>query len=228
MYECRGAQTTAMDGGRKSRAGSGDRERRREQLPESARTTAPNSPCPENTLQLTKRLLDLADDALCVGGKRMRAALFSGDLELRKALAPVLLRRGNAILQSFYQLVPAYRLAQGRADVKLVSRFYQRLLEAFFHLIELDETYFRRSPKRRGGAAGKSVIFGLLEHHGRVYTKVVQSVTAVELMCRIKGQIRIGLANLVTWVALPVNTLPDTSWPANSGRTPYPRQIHSK
>jgi hypothetical protein len=53
-----------------------------------ARATAPNSPCPENTPQLT-RLPDLADDALCVGGKRMRAALFSGDLELHKGLAPV-------------------------------------------------------------------------------------------------------------------------------------------
>jgi len=72
------------------------------------------------------------------------------------------LRREIAILQGFYQLQPAYRLAQDLGvDVKVVMRVYQRLREAVFHLteleggklkgeIELDEAYFggRRKGKR--------------------------------------------------------------------------------
>ena len=94
------------------------------------------------------------------------------------------LRREIAILQGFYQLQPAYRLASDLGlDIKVVSRVYQRLREALFHLceleggklkgeIELDEAYFggRRKGKRGRGAAGKSVVFGLLEREGRVYT----------------------------------------------------------
>jgi transposase len=87
------------------------------------------------------------------------------------------LRREIAILQGFYQLQPAYRLASDLGlDIKAVSQVYQRLREALFHLceleggklkgeIELDEAYFggRRKGKRGRGAAGKSVVFGLLE-----------------------------------------------------------------
>ncbi len=116
------------------------------------------------------------------------------------------LKREIEILKGFYQLVPAYRLAQDiGVDVKVVTRVYQRLREALFHLteleagrlkgeIELDEAYFggRRKGKRGRGAAGKSVVFGLLERDGKVYTKVVQSVTAGELMRHIKGHTRKG------------------------------------
>jgi transposase len=116
------------------------------------------------------------------------------------------LRREIAILAGFYQLVPAYRLAQDLGvDVKVVSRVYQRLREALFHLteleagrlkgeIELDEAYFggRRKGRRGRGAAGKSVVFGLLERDGKVYTKVVQSVTAEELMRHIRRHTRKG------------------------------------
>ena len=64
------------------------------------------------------------------------------------------------ILQGFYQLQPAYRLAQDLGvDVKVVTRVYQRLREALYHLaeleggklkgeIELDEAYF--GGKRKG------------------------------------------------------------------------------
>jgi len=116
------------------------------------------------------------------------------------------LRREIAILKGFYQLQPAYRLAADLGvDVKAVSRVYQRLREALFHLteleagrlkgeIELDEAYFggRRKGKRGRGAAGKSVVFGLLERDGRVYTKVVESVSAEELMGHIRSHTRKG------------------------------------
>ena len=118
----------------------------------------------------------------------------------------VRLRREIAILRGFYQLQPAYRLAQDLGlDTKSVSRVYQRQREALFHLaeleagrlkgeIELDEAYFggRRKGKRGRGAAGKSVVFGLLERDGRVYTKVVEHVSAEELMGHIRSHTRKG------------------------------------
>ncbi len=60
--------------------------------------------------------------------------------------------------------------------------------------IELDEAYFggRRKGKRGRAAAGKSVVFGLLERDKRVYTKVVESVSAEELMKHIQAKTRKG------------------------------------
>jgi len=116
------------------------------------------------------------------------------------------LSRELDILQGFYQLQPAYRLANDLGvDVKVVTRVYQRLREALYHLceleagklkgeIELDEAYFggRRKGKRGRGAAGKSIVFGLLERDGRVYTRVVECVTAEELMKHIRAKTRKG------------------------------------
>ena len=43
------------------------------------------------------------------------------------------------ILQRFYQLQPAYRLANDLGvDVKVVTRVYQRFREALYHLCELE------------------------------------------------------------------------------------------
>jgi transposase len=41
--------------------------------------------------------------------------------------------------------------------------------------IEVDESYFEgeRKTKRRRGAAGKILVFGLLKRRGRVYTKII-------------------------------------------------------
>ena len=116
--------------------------------------------------------------------------------------------REIAIIQGFYQQVPAYRLAHDLGvDAKVVSRVYQKLREAIFHVaeleamankfsgeIELDEAYFggRRKGKRGRGAAGKSVVFGLLERDGRVYTKVVENVAADTLMTYIRAKTRKG------------------------------------
>ena len=59
-----------------------------------------------------------------------------------------------------------------------VTRVYQRLRESVYHVteleggklkgeIEIDEAYFggRRKGKRGRGAAGKSIVFGLLERN---------------------------------------------------------------
>ena len=104
------------------------------------------------------------------------------------------LRREIRILQGFYQLQPAYRLSQDLGlDVKMVTRIYHRMRDALYRVteleagklkeeIELDEAYFggNRKGQRGRAAVGKSVGFGLLEREGRVYTKVVESVSAEE------------------------------------------------
>ena len=116
------------------------------------------------------------------------------------------LRREIAILTGFYQQQPAYRVATDLGiDYQSVTRVYQHLREAIYHVteleggklkgeIELDESYFggRRKGKRGRGAAGKSIVFGLLERNGRVYTKVVEQVTADELMAHIRQHTRKG------------------------------------
>jgi transposase len=116
------------------------------------------------------------------------------------------LRREIAIIKGFYQQQPAYRLASDlNLDVKVVTRIYQRLREVLFHTaelegaklsgeIELDESYFggKRKGLRGRGAAGKSIVFGLLERDGRVYTKVVEDVTAETLMAHIAQHTRKG------------------------------------
>ena len=120
------------------------------------------------------------------------------------------LPREVTILQGYYQLQPAYRLAQD-SGCRCQSRdpcVYQRLQEALFHLaegeggklkgeIELDEAYFGAANGREAGgraAAGKSVVFGLLERENRVYTKVVESVSGDELMRHIQAKTRKGSA----------------------------------
>jgi transposase len=117
-----------------------------------------------------------------------------------------LLRRELKIITGFYQQQPAYRMARDLGiNYKTVTRVYQRLREAIYHVseleagrlkgeIELDEAYFggRRKGKRGRGAAGKSLVFGLLERNGRVYTRVVESVTADELMSHIREKTRKG------------------------------------
>lgn len=116
------------------------------------------------------------------------------------------LKREIAILQGFYLQQPAYRLAIDLGvDAKVVTRVYQRLREALYHMaeleggklageIELDESYFggRRKGTRGRGAKGKSIAFGLLEREGRVYTKVVENVTAETLMQHIAARTRKG------------------------------------
>lgn len=116
------------------------------------------------------------------------------------------LRREIEIIKGFYRQQPAYCLAKDLGvDLKVITRVYQKLREAIYHLaeleggklkgeIELDEAYFggKRKGKRGRGSGGKSVVFGLLEREGRVYTQVVGSLTAEELMGHIRSKTRKG------------------------------------
>jgi len=124
----------------------------------------------------------------------------------KKQKGSKILRRELKIIRGFYQQQPAYRLASDLGvSYQTVTRVYQKLRQAIYHVselesrklageIELDEAYFggRRKGKRGRGAAGKSIVFGLLERQGRVYTKVVDCVSADELMEHIRRYTRRG------------------------------------
>lgn len=111
-----------------------------------------------------------------------------------------------ATVIGFYQQQPAYRLASDLGvDYQTVTRVYQKLRLALYHTaelegtklsgeIEMDEAYFggRRKGKRGRGAKGKSIVFGLLERDGRVYTRVVEGVSADDLMTIIRKKTRKG------------------------------------
>ena len=116
------------------------------------------------------------------------------------------LRKEISIVQGFYQQQPAYRLTH---DLDLhyqsITRVYQRLREAIYHIaelegkklngeVEMDEAYFggRRKGRRGRSARGKSIVFGLLERDGRVYTKVVEHVSKEELMTIIRKKTKKG------------------------------------
>jgi transposase len=117
-----------------------------------------------------------------------------------------ILGRELQILLGFHQQIPALRLSRDLAmNVKSVERVYRKMRETLYHVcelegsrlsgeIEIDEAYFggKRKGQRGRGAAGKSVVFGLLERDGRVYTRVVYTVSAEELLGIIRRKTRKG------------------------------------
>ena len=117
-----------------------------------------------------------------------------------------ILKRELGVIVGFYQQIPANRLAYDLGvNYRTVERVYRKLRELLYHTceleggrlsgqIEIDESYFggRRKGKRGRGAGGKSVVLGLLERDGRVYTKIVYSVSAPTLMDIIRQKTRKG------------------------------------
>ena len=65
----------------------------------------------------------------------------------------------------------------------------------------MDESYFggKHKGQRGRGAKGKSIVFGLLERDGRVYTRVVEGVSADELMEVIRKKTRKGSVYFTDW-----------------------------
>jgi transposase len=116
------------------------------------------------------------------------------------------LRRELSILVGFHQQVPAHRMSMDLVvNFRTVERVYRKLREIIYHVcelegaklsgeIEIDEAYFggRRKGQRGRSIGHKSVVFGLLERDGRVYTKVVYTVSAEELMGIIRTKTRKG------------------------------------
>jgi len=116
------------------------------------------------------------------------------------------LRKELAILLAFVEQRPAYQVAiEHKVSYPVVTRVFRNVRELLYHQcelegkrlsgdIEIDEAYFggRRKGKRGRGAAGKSVVLGLLERQGKVYTRVVESLTAEQLLEVIKAKTRKG------------------------------------
>ena len=117
-----------------------------------------------------------------------------------------MLRKELTLLIAFRQQIPALRMATDLGiNYRAVERVYRKMREILYHIcelegarmsgeIEIDEAYFggKRKGNRGRGARGKSVVFGLLERDGRVYTKVVYSLTAPTLMEIIRKKTRKG------------------------------------
>ena len=64
--------------------------------------------------------------------------------------------------------------------------------EIFNGEVELDESYFGgvRKGKRGRGAAGKTIVFGMLKRQGKVYTVIVENTKTDTLMAEIARKIR--------------------------------------
>jgi len=79
---------------------------------------------------------------------------------------------------------------------KIRQTIYEHLAdeakEIFNGEIEIDESYFGgvRKGKRGRGAAGKTIVFGMLKRHGKVYTVVVDNTRTTTLMTEIAHKIR--------------------------------------
>lgn len=61
--------------------------------------------------------------------------------------------------------------------------------------VEVDESYFgpRRVRGKRGrGAAGKTIVFGVLKRNGRVYTEIIPDVKKRSLQAIIRGKVDVG------------------------------------
>lgn len=116
------------------------------------------------------------------------------------------LRKELAILLAFVEQRPAYQVAlEHGVSYPVVTRVFRSVRELLYHQcelegkrlsgdIEIDEAYFggRRKGKRGRGAAGKSVVLGLLERQGQVYTRVVDTITAEQLLEVIRAKTRKG------------------------------------
>lgn len=73
----------------------------------------------------------------------------------------------------------------------IVARLEMYAEEVFAGEIELDESYFGgvRKGKRGRGAAGKTVVFGILKRGGKVYTKIIEDTKTGTIMPIIRRKI---------------------------------------
>jgi len=104
-------------------------------------------------------------------------------------------RQQAALLTSLDTGIPYKAVKRIYNNLRLaIVRACEREAEKLSGEIEMDESYFggKRKGNRGRGAAGKSVVFGLLERDGRVYTKVVDTVSKEILMDVIRKKARKG------------------------------------
>lgn len=117
-----------------------------------------------------------------------------------------MLRFELEILLAFVHQRPAYQIAiEYGVSYGKVTRIFRMVRELLFHQaelegkrlsgdIEIDEAYFggRKKGNMGRGTRNKSVVLGLLERDGKVYTRVVTNLTAHTLLEIIRGKTRKG------------------------------------
>jgi len=157
-----------------------------------------------------KRLTSFWLERKCVYCLKRRVCLTARGyvkcLKCKKQKSLKKLRRELSVLLSFVEQRPAYQVAlEYGVSYPVVTRIFKSIRELLYYQCELegkrlsgnikiDEAYFggRRKGKRGRGVAGKSVVLGLLERQGQVYTRVVSTITAEQLMSVIKAKTKKG------------------------------------
>ena len=137
---------------------------------------------------------------LRLGDKRIKCKNCSKKYSLRK------LKRDLQVLYYFYLEVSArkcarelnlsYNTAATRYALfrEAIVKYSEQEFRKLRGLVEADESYFggRRKGNRGRGAFNKQAVFGILERNGRVYTAVVEDVSAETLFEHIKQKTRKG------------------------------------
>lgn len=112
------------------------------------------------------------------------------------------LKRDMLVLYYFYLEISARKTARElNLDYQTIqSRFMQfrkniavycnQEAEKLNGEIEIDESYFggKRKGTRGRGAKNKAIVFGILERKGKIYTKIVENVSAETLMNEIQNK----------------------------------------
>ena len=116
------------------------------------------------------------------------------------------LRRDLQLLYYFYLEVSARKASKEmNNDYSVVHRKFMSFRKSIFNYsekqitklngeLELDESYFggKRKGNRGRGANNKTIVFGILERKGQVYTKIVENVSKETLMEEIKNKTKKG------------------------------------
>jgi transposase len=112
------------------------------------------------------------------------------------------LKRDLQILYYFYLEISARKTAKELGiNYQLVHRKFMQFRKNIYNFcaseaqklngeLEIDESYFggKRKGNRGRGANNKTIVFGILERKGHVYTKIVENVSAETLMNEIKNK----------------------------------------
>jgi len=116
------------------------------------------------------------------------------------------LKRDIQILYYFYLEISAKKTAnEMNLDYGVIHRKFMQFRKnisdycnseaiKFNGELELDECYFggKRKGNRGRGANNKAIVFGILERKGKIYTKIVENVSAATLMREIENKTKKG------------------------------------
>ena len=116
------------------------------------------------------------------------------------------LKKDLQILYYFYLEISARRAANElNLDYGVIHRKFMHFRKCIYDYclqeakklngeLELDESYFggKRKGNRGRGARNKTIVFGILERNGKVYTVIVKDVSAETLMKEIENKTKKG------------------------------------